>query len=152
MKGTGQNNKTKPVEKKGVYVFLYNLNQKKIEYLLMKRIEGWIGWEIIKGGLEKNESEDAAAVRESKEEAGVEVKLIKSKMKDEFYSEKEGLRRKHIMSVFYGKVDDSPIILSEEHDDYKLVRLEEALELLTHNNIKELMKKIDAEVKIHENL
>ncbi len=49
-----------------------------IRFLLLKRSRGWRGWEFPKGGVEKNETERDAAMRETNEETGLKrLKVVK---------------------------------------------------------------------------
>ncbi len=49
-----------------------------MRFLLLRRSRGWRGWEFPKGGVEKNETERAAAIRETKEETGLKkLRMIK---------------------------------------------------------------------------
>ncbi len=48
------------------------------KFLLLKRVEGWKGWEFPKGGVEKGETNKEAVLREVREETGLKrVKAIK---------------------------------------------------------------------------
>lgn len=55
----------------GVAVVLYRKFGKKVKYLLLQRQESMKGWEIVKGGLRKDETLEHAAIRETIEESGV---------------------------------------------------------------------------------
>ncbi len=61
-----------------VQVFLYRENNKKIEYLLFKRVprpelDLPAFWQGISGGLEEGEKFDEAVIREVFEESGINI-------------------------------------------------------------------------------
>ncbi|MBN2202833.1 MAG: NUDIX domain-containing protein [Candidatus Aenigmarchaeota archaeon] len=55
----------------GVAVVLYKRTGNGIRYMLLQRNESMKGWEIVKGGLRKNEDFEHAAIRETREESGL---------------------------------------------------------------------------------
>lgn len=57
--------------RKGVAVVLYKKVGKEIRYFLLQRQETMKGWEIVKGGLRKDETLEQAAIRETMEESGL---------------------------------------------------------------------------------
>jgi len=140
------------IKKKGVHVILYKLNNQNIKYLVLKRAEGWIGWELLKGGVNDSETFSETAKREVKEESGLDVEVFQSKEESVFYSEKNNVKTQHSMKVFFGKVVSEDIKLSEEHSDFKWLALNDAINLLFFDNLKELLKKVNEEIIEHENL
>jgi 8-oxo-dGTP pyrophosphatase MutT (NUDIX family) len=135
------------IEKPGVYVVIYRIKNELIQYLLCKRQQDWNGWEIVKGGLEKGESFEDAAPREVREELNINITLTKSASENVFYSTKEGIKRKHILKVFYGNLGDCNITLSEEHSESLFVELAEALKLLPFEDTKKILIEVDKEIK-----
>ena len=134
-----------------MHVILYKLNKKNINYLILKRAEGWIGWELLKGGVNNSETFSETAKREVKEESGLDVEVFQSKEESIFYSEKNNIKIQHLMKVFFGKVVSEDIKLSEEHSDFKWLALNDAINLL-FDDLKELLKKVNEEIIEHENL
>jgi len=57
--------------RKGVAVILYKKFSSKNKFLLLQRQETMKGWEIVKGGLRKDEGLEHAAIRETIEETGL---------------------------------------------------------------------------------
>ena len=64
--------------RKEVQGVVYRIKNKRKEFLLMLRKKHWIGYEFVKGGIEKNETPEKAIIRELEEEAGVSKSNILS--------------------------------------------------------------------------
>lgn len=126
----------------GAIVFKKN---KTIKYLILyKKASKHYSeaWDFPKGNVEKDESEEEAAKREVKEEAGINVRIIpgfKEKIKF-FYRNKGNLIYKEVI-FFLAGAKKSEVKLSFEHDDYKWLTYKEALKFLTFKNSKEILKK-----------
>ena len=54
--------------RKGIFILIYAIDKRKVEYLILKRKLHWKGWEFNKGGLKKAEKMLNAIKREIKEE------------------------------------------------------------------------------------
>ena len=52
--------------RRGIFLVVYSLNDKKIKYLILKRKLHWKGWEFPKGGIKSNENMAKAVRRELK--------------------------------------------------------------------------------------
>ena len=114
---------------KSVCVVLYD-NKK---FLILHRKINWIGWEMLKGNVEKNENYKDALLREIKEETNIKVSLIKKlPIENTYFRNNEKVYQK----VFLVKYKEGEVKLSDEHDDFKWVSLKDALKLLTHDNQK----------------
>jgi 8-oxo-dGTP pyrophosphatase MutT (NUDIX family) len=94
-------------------------------------------WDFPKGNIDTGESEEDAATRELKEEAGIEkIKIVKGfrgEMKY-FYRFKDELIDKKVV-IFLGEVEDSDIKLSWEHSAYEWLPFEDAKKLLKDKKI-----------------
>lgn len=101
-------------------------------------------WGFPKGHIEPGESETEAAIREVKEETGVEVKVIQ-KIADKEYSagfndNNEEIRKKvsyYVMEYISGEVKPQEDELSEA----AWISLEEATQKLTFDNDKQILQK-----------
>lgn len=143
----------KIIEKPGVRVFLYKIQDRKINYAIFRRAEDWDGFEVLKGGSEKDETPEVTAKREVLEEAGIEeVELVKSKEEEIFFSEKEGVKRRHCLTVFFANIGDKEVKISEEHSNLEFMSFDQAFEKLPFEDIKNLLKKVDLEIHTYENL
>ncbi|MBU4502789.1 MAG: NUDIX domain-containing protein [Nanoarchaeota archaeon] len=139
--------------KKGIYVILYDVLDGSINYVILKRKEGWIGWEILKGGIKDNEDINDTAKRETLEEVSLTVDVVKSTEQSIFFSEKDGKRIRHEMiGTFFAKVLNHNLILSDEHSEFRFVNLDEALEMLSFDDVKTLLVKVDKEIRKYEGL
>src|SRR3989338_4736130 len=80
-------------------------------------------WEQVGGKADAGESQEEALIREVREEAGIEVKPMRSYFKFE-YTHREG--RSMCEYAYVCKLGNEPIIvLSSEHQDYTWINLEE---------------------------
>ena len=111
------------------------------EFLLLHYVKNH--WDFPKGHIEKGENEIKAALRELKEETGIDKINIMPFFREvsEYYF-KDETKLNHKTVVFYiGKISDPKVTLSNEHIDYAWLPFEHALEKVTYKNSKELIKK-----------
>ena len=97
-------------------------------------------WGFPKGHVEENESEKETAIRECKEEVGLDV-VINSNKK---YSTKYIIDNKiEKVVVLFGATSnsDNVVMQTEEIKKYKWCRFDEAYDLLSFDNLKQLFKK-----------
>ena len=137
-------------EPNSVNVFLYRVSDGKREYLLFKRLPrpelGLPGfWQGITGGVESGEKIEETALREIKEESGIDIlhltPLVYSyefPIKDEWksmYPEKATFITEH---VFTARVDKTPA-LSKEHNNYGWFSFSQAIDLLSFESNKKAL-------------
>lgn len=126
----------------GVVVFRRNGSNK--EYLVLKY--GARHWDFAKGHLEKNETPLNAALRETKEETGLNVKIIEG-FKDKIsyifrtnYSEGQVIYKE--VEFFLGEVNfEDEVKLSHEHSKYKWESYDKAMKTLTYENARKILTK-----------
>ena len=114
-----------------------------IKYLLLHYGAGH--WDFPKGRQEKNENEEQAAMREIKEETGIEdVNLIDGFREtiNYFYKLGEETVFKEVIFFLAQSATDN-VKLSFEHIGYAWLSYENAYKKLTFNNAKELLEKAD---------
>lgn len=112
------------------------------KFLILKQARGH--WGFAKGHIEKGETEKESALRELKEEAGiVECELIDlPPISEEYEFEQDSSTYHKVVQYFVGVTkDDRVTIQQEEITDYRWATYEEALETLTYDNSKEVLKK-----------
>jgi len=117
---------------------IFRRTETGILFLLLKRkSKNYAGlWQGISGKVEKNEQAWKAALRELKEETGLNSRQIFTvDYVAAFYEE-------YLDSIvhipFFGiEVDSAQVQLSEEHSDFCWVEIKEALKLLTWKGQKE---------------
>ena len=118
--------------------YVYRKTMKAIEFLILKRAKTKIYehlWQGVAGKIEKGEKAWEAAIRELREETGLTpLKVFIADHVSSFY-EKHG-DRLNFVPVFGIEVDSQEVILSNEHCDFKWVKLDVALSYLVWNGQK----------------
>jgi dATP pyrophosphohydrolase len=147
-------NKGKPMNRAPfqVLVFPYRISESgKREYALFKRSDSNI-WQGIAGGGEANETPAYAAIRESREEAGISRDLDYLRLDSiahipvtdvagEFYWGKECYV---IPEYSFGvRISKTKFVISSEHTEYKWVSILEALEMLKWESNKTAIWELD---------
>ena len=103
-------------------------------------------WGFPKGHVENGETETQTAKREVKEEVGLDVKIDESKRYSINYIVRDEIDK---TSVFYiatpigGKIQKQ----DSEVKEVKWCTFEEALELITFDNLKEVLRKVMEDIK-----
>ena len=100
-------------------------------------------WDFVKGKIEKNESLEQAAIRETKEETGItDIEFIKGfKEKIEYTFKFNGdIVQKEVM-LFLAKTNTKQVKISDEHLDYVWLDFNNALNKITYENAKNILKK-----------
>ena len=118
--------------------YVYRQTDKGLKFLILKRNEKKLYehlWQGVAGKIEKDEEAWQTAIRELKEETGLDpVKMFVADHVSQFY-EKHG-DRVNLVPVFGIEVDSKNVILSDEHIEYKLVDFKEAFDTLVWNGQK----------------
>lgn len=100
-------------------------------------------WDYAKGHLEEGETAWRAAVRELREETGIKqvdrVGRFERDMHYVFFSPKKGRVHKTV-TFFLGKTTTSEVKLSEEHTGFAWLGYEEAMQRLTYDNAREMLR------------
>jgi 8-oxo-dGTP diphosphatase len=108
-------------------------------WLLHRNKKGVTQWELPGGKVEPNESADVAAVRELKEELGVDVRIIRSLGGDEFTeNDIRFVYSWYLADVVNGELS---ICEPETFDDLRAFSLDEMSNLELSGNMKRLYKK-----------
>lgn len=112
-----------------------------IKYLLLHYGAGH--WDFPKGRQEKKETEEQAALREIKEETGIEdvefVKGFNEKINYFYKQGKDAIFKEVVFFLAQSATDE--VKLSFEHIGYAWLSYENAYKKLTFNNAKELLRK-----------
>jgi bis(5'-nucleosidyl)-tetraphosphatase len=97
-------------------------------------------WGFPKGHVEKNESEEQTAVRESAEETGLVITLIGGFRESVEYLIKQDTKKEVV--YFLAKVRDEIVYIQEDEIvDYKWSSFQNAEELLSYKSSKEVLLK-----------
>ncbi len=131
-----------------VQVIIFRKKDKRPEFLLLRKKGEKVFWQGITGGIEASDkSIKDAAIREVKEELSIEVKtkdLIGPLHQFTFITPRKGYEGQEVREFCFGLEisPDSSFQLSDEHDAYKWLPFQEALELIAYDNPKKVVKLI----------
>lgn len=127
-------------ESSGAIVFRKENNKRK--YLILYYGKGH--WGFPRGNIEKGETEKKAAIREIREETGIEDLNFISGFREEikWFYKKEGETIRKRAVLFLAETKTKEVDLSHEHKKYKWVGFEEGLNILTFENTREVLKKV----------
>ena len=89
------------------------------------------GWEMPGGQVEEGESLKDAAIRETKEESGIDVEIVS------FCGVYQNVKRSICNTLFLAKPVGGEPTTSSESLEVSFFPIEEALELVTHSNFRE---------------
>jgi len=127
--------------REGIFLVVYKKEKgKNPQYLLLERKLHWKGWEFVKGGKERGESDLDAIKRELKEESGLKMISIQDYKKNGryLYDKKTAGGRGKIgqtYKLFSVRVKPGKVKIDKvEHSGYKWVGFKRAMELLTWEN------------------
>lgn len=114
--------------------------------LLVKQTSG--NWGFPKGHLEKGESETEAAIRETKEETNLDVTILdENKRYSIEYDTNKGTHKEAV--YFLAKKTSNNITRQEsEITEIKWFNFEEAIETISFENAKALLKKVLTDLKL----
>lgn len=121
---------------------VYRETNDERQYLVLKSRAN--DWEFPKGGIEGSEELQQTAIREVKEETGInELRLIDGFREDYDYIFRapNGDTIHKEVHLFIAEALDDNVRLSKEHSDLQWRNYEEALNTLTHDGPKEALKK-----------
>ena len=119
--------------------YVFHQKDGALRFLLLKRNKNKLYehlWQGVAGKIEGNETASEAAIRELREETGLEpVRMFVADHVSRFYESHQD--RINLVPVFGIEVDSVEVKLSEEHVDYKWVDIYEALDTLVWRGQKE---------------
>ena len=133
-------------------VITYKTIDDQVEYLLLHYQSGH--WDFPKGKLEAGETKQQAACRELQEETGLTAQLDEEFEKSFSYIFHDYHHQKKLIQktvyFFIGKAVDGPVHLSDEHIDFLWLPYNQAIEQLTYDNAKILLKKAHKHLLAHK--
>lgn len=133
---------------KSAGVMVFRKEKDKIFYLLLhyssRRAEKNY-WDLPKGHIEKGEKPEDAAKREVEEETGLKdvefIKGFKETIKYFFKWEDENILK--FVTFYLAETKTKKIKVSSEHQGFEWLSYEEALQRLTFENARGVLKKSD---------
>ena len=119
------------------------------KYLLLHYQAGH--WDFAKGHVEKGETAQAAALREMKEETGLDARILPDfKEWFEFFFKREGKLIKKEVTLFVAEVSSENVTLSNEHIGFAWLPIDEAMVKVTFKNSREVLSKAHQWLKRQE--
>ena len=111
------------------------------EFLLLQHHHGG-HWAFPKGRVEPGEQDEVTAIREVMEETGIsQLQPIPEFLETSRYVfERDGTRIHKTVVYYLGKTDEPTVNLSDEHDAYRWLPVRDALELLTYDEARRILK------------
>jgi bis(5'-nucleosidyl)-tetraphosphatase len=131
-------------------VITYTIKNDQIVYLLLRYGAGH--WDLPKGKIEPEETKQEAALRELMEETGLTAHLddnFEETVHYIFTDYDKQLTQKTVY-FFTGQTTNTHVVLSHEHTDFAWLPYKEALEQLTYDNAKVLLKKAHKHLLSHK--
>jgi len=129
------------IEETSSGVVLFRKENEKILFLLLHYPSGH--WDFVKGKMEKGESPHETAVRETKEETGInDVKFLdnfEEWIQYNFQFEGELVHKKVVF--FLGETKTKDVKISHEHLNYTWMDYTTAMEKTTFDNAKTVLSK-----------
>lgn len=104
-------------------------------------------WGFPKGHIEENENEIETALREVKEEVGLEVNIISNKRYILNYNIRNEIDKTTILYLATPK-DDKIIMQESEIENVKWCDFEETINTLTFDNWKEMFKEVIKDIDV----
>ncbi len=123
-------------------------NPKTKEYLLLEHSHKRVYWSFPKGKIERNETEEQAAIREIKEETNLDVAFqpgFKETVEYKYTEVKTVVDKK--ITFFLAFTDSKDVKISFEHTNFIWLNYNDAMKKINFKDTKDLLKKANEAVK-----
>ena len=127
------------LREKSCGALVYRKRKEIYELLLIKHKSGG-HWSFPKGHVESGENELQTALREIKEETGLDVRLMDGFRQSAEYFPKPHVKKQVVYFLASPEADDTVTKQEEEISDYRWCLLDEADGLVTFRNDKNLIR------------
>ena len=138
-----QRGSRRSVHEKSCGIIVYRRDAEGLKFLLLHYPGGH--WDFPKGHVEKiDASEEATARRELEEETGIkQVDFNPGYRESMYYEFNRGYKErvKKVVVYFLAETQEEAVAISFEHQNFIWLPYEEALNRLTYENAKELIRK-----------
>jgi len=136
------------MEVKGVQVITYD-NNGELFFLILRRVEGWHGWEFPKTLLKENETEEQAVARLMDDQVGIsKSKLVKKLNSTQAFQDGQDT---HVFSVYLISASmNIPVknyASAKKHDNYLWAMRDSVQAKLTWEPEKIALKEAIADIK-----
>ena len=127
-----------------------------IEYLMMKGLVRSKHWTPPKGHVDPGEDLKQTALRETAEEAGLvsptDIRLVEDFYVETKYDVKshiDGIVRPKVVTYFLAELNDPnhSVTLSDEHEEFKWLSLEKALEIGGLDNMMGIFRQCESKIQ-----
>ena len=110
------------------------------KYLLLHYQAGH--WDFAKGHVEEGETSQEAALREIKEETGLDATIINGfEQRFKFFFRRDGKLTQKEVILYIAKVHSDKVTISNEHIGFAWLPIDEALIKVTFKNSREVLNK-----------
>ncbi|PIQ79834.1 diadenosine tetraphosphate hydrolase [Candidatus Peregrinibacteria bacterium CG11_big_fil_rev_8_21_14_0_20_41_10] len=123
-----------------VGLVLYRKEGDQFYFLLLHYLGGH--WDFVKGHLEGNETLEETAMRELEEETGIKHAMILPNFEERIhytYYHQAQKQEKEVV-VLIGETHEKEIVISDEHQDFVWLSYDEAMQKLTFENARNILK------------
>ncbi len=129
-----------PVEATSAGAILFRDSRGEREYLLLKSRPG--DWEFPKGGVEAGEELQQTAIREVREEAGIDDFRLIDGFRDEYdyMFQANGTTIHKTVHLFIAKSFETSAELSKEHRDLQWRDYEQAINTVTQDGPRDILR------------
>ena len=116
-------------------------NNSEVKYLLLRYEAGH--WDFVKGNVEEGESEKETALRELKEETGIDdARLVGGfREKISYFYKRQGATVYKEVVFFLTEAKNTNVRLSFEHVAFDWLTYEEAMRKLTFKNARDVLQR-----------
>jgi 8-oxo-dGTP pyrophosphatase MutT (NUDIX family) len=128
------------LQERSAGLVVFRMDGGEVIFLLLHY--GWEHWGFPKGNIESGEKEKETAIREVEEETGLSsIRLIDEFEESiEYFYRKGGTTIHKKVSYFLAETTERDVRLSFEHKGYKWLKFTEAINQLTFDNDKKVLK------------
>jgi bis(5'-nucleosidyl)-tetraphosphatase len=132
---------TAMLNEKSCGAVVYAKNNSEVKYLLLQYEAGH--WDFVKGNVEEGESEQQTAVRELKEETGIDDASFVDGFREKisYFYKRQGATVYKEVVFFLMAAKNTNVMLSFEHVAFDWLPYDDAMKKLTFKNAKNVLQR-----------